>query len=97
MRDKRVQLDEITVDLVDKLKKYGGIKKSNELIVNAVSVLNWAVRAALNGKQIAAYDEESGELELYSMPLLDRVREQNNSKPKKKVRVVRSAKEVSNH
>ena len=70
---KRVQIDNITTRLVTTLKESAGVTKTNEVINNGISILWWAVKAVKEGKKIAAYDPTDGEVELFTMPILDRV------------------------
>lgn len=72
-KPKRVNIDVVTVELVEQLMNYAGVKKTNEVINNSISLLHWAVKQSLEGKKIASYHLDSRELELFSMPILDRI------------------------
>jgi len=70
----RVVIDSITAGLVDTLKKHAKVSKTNEIICNGISILAWAVRSVREGKRIASYDPETSEVELFTMPVLERVK-----------------------
>ena len=93
LKDKRVLIDEITVGLVEHLKRYAKVKKTNEVITNGVSLLKWAVDQAVKGNKIASYNPSKNELELFSMPILDRI--EVAVEEEKKTLTVKEA--VSNH
>ena len=93
MKESRVPLDSVTMSLVDNLKKFAQVKKTNEVVCNSISLLNWAVKQVLEGKKVASFNPGSREVELFTMPLLDRV---ESSVPKNE-EAPKPVKVVSNH
>lgn len=81
MSERRVRIDELTEELANNLREFANIKKPNEIINNSLCLLNWAIEQTLEGKKIASYDSAKDEIQLFSMPILDRV--EKNSKKKK--------------
>jgi hypothetical protein len=69
----RVLISDSTKELVETIKTHGGVTKSSEVVNNAISLLRWAVNQTIKGRDIASYDYRTGKVEVFSMPLLDRV------------------------
>ena len=69
---KRVALDEGTMKIIRHLKERTGVKTSNAIVADSISLLHWAAEQVKAGKRIAAaYD---GKLEFITTPILERYR-----------------------
>jgi hypothetical protein len=75
---KRVLISEATTNLVEILKSSAGVKTSTEIVNAGLGLLNWAVRQTLAGRCIASYDEKTGAVEVFSMPMLESITPQHD-------------------
>ena len=85
---KETQLDDMTMNLINTLKERAKMKKVSDIVYNAITFLNWGVRVTMEGKRIGAFDESGKTLELFSMPILEAVRESVTGDDNKSVKKI---------
>jgi hypothetical protein len=61
------------VELFDQLRKAAGFENRKELLNNALTLVEWAIRHARAGHTIASLDEKSDKLYELEMPFLQHV------------------------
>lgn len=69
---KRIQIDVSPQKLaeLEELMRLCGISTKKDLINNALTLLQWAVRQVRNGRTIASIDEKEGRYRELEMPIL---------------------------
>jgi len=77
---KRVSLSPQVVELVTLLRDQASVNKSSEIVNNGVSLLIWAVEQTRKGRTIGAVHPKTGEIETFSMPLLDKIKVDKDGK-----------------
>jgi hypothetical protein len=72
MENLRIQIDVSPQKLaeLEELMRLCGISTKKELINNALTLLQWAVRQVRNGRTIASIDEQEGRYRELEMPIL---------------------------
>lgn len=74
MGDKRIQFDlpAETVAEWEKWMEISGLNNRRELLNNALTLFEWALKQRMEGRTIASVDEEKGFYRELSMPALDK-------------------------
>ncbi len=72
MENLRIQIDVSPQKLaeLEELMRLCGITTKKDLINNALTLLQWAVRQVRNGRTIASIDEKEGRYRELEMPIL---------------------------
>jgi hypothetical protein len=72
MDNLRIQIDVSPQKLaeLEELMTLCGIKTKKELINNALTLLQWAVKQVRNGRSVASIDENEGRFRELEMPIL---------------------------
>lgn len=61
------------VRILDEIAEQGGLTTRKDLINNALTLLNWAVREVKRGRTIASVDERTQRFTELQMPMLDAI------------------------
>lgn len=70
----QIEFSEAQIENLDKLQAVGGLSTRKELINNALSLLQWAVKEVSEGRIIASVDEKGGRYKEITLPVLDHAR-----------------------
>lgn len=79
------EIDEDWLQVLEELRRLGGLRTKKDLLNNALTLLRWAVKQRLNGRAIVSVSPDGAEREL-EMPYLEAVAASATKQPTSEAR-----------